>query len=113
MFSRDVQPAPSWLVSHQLGEEWDHDGKAYNSIITSYVPHSNPFGDSSHSKCLDVYVGLGILINHKIISPVSALDVSFVTRNQVLLWIREHTMKAPARGVVVVVSTSSYSLKKT
>lgn len=67
VFFTYLQPTPGWLVSHELGEEWDKNGRSYNSIRTSYVQRSLPFSDIlSRSTPLDLYVGLGIFINRDI-----------------------------------------------
>ncbi|KAJ7224898.1 hypothetical protein C8J57DRAFT_1390645 [Mycena rebaudengoi] len=100
----DTKAPPKYRVVPEPGAEWDQDNKSYSSYDIVYEAQDTPLSDEqSESHPLEVRVGMGINLRpagSKKLLP----QISFVNRNQVLIWVSDPTSKAPIRGILVLMS---------
>jgi hypothetical protein len=113
---------PRCRVHSEIGSEWDKPGKSYTSYNFTYQPQDMPLDPGRPEyHPLEVKVGMGINLR----PPVSLVklllqaivtnsekkgeqepQMSFVSRDQVLIWVLDPASKSRMRGIVVLISVS-------
>ncbi|KAJ7092537.1 hypothetical protein C8R43DRAFT_1049898 [Mycena crocata] len=102
----DNKVMPRCRVEHEIGDEWDEDRRSYTSYNITYQSQDRRLDDHREEfRPLEVKVGMGINLRPSG-SEAPLPPISFVNRNQLLLWVSDPTSKAKIRGIVVL--TSSY-----
>ncbi|KAJ7616171.1 STE like transcription factor-domain-containing protein [Mycena polygramma] len=90
----DSKVMPKCRVDHEIGDEWDEDKKSYTSYNITYQPQ-------------DVQLEAGPSEFHPLEvkgSENPLPQISFMNRNQVLIWVTDTKSKARIRGIVVLMS---------
>ncbi|KAJ7859320.1 hypothetical protein B0H14DRAFT_2746942 [Mycena olivaceomarginata] len=101
----DTKALPKYRVLSEPGDEWDKDNKSYSSYDIVYEAQDIPLGDEQpDAHPLEVKVGMGINLRPAG-SKKPLPQISFVNRNQVLIWVSDPTSKAPIRGILVLMSS--------
>ncbi|KAF8215329.1 hypothetical protein K438DRAFT_774462 [Mycena galopus ATCC 62051] len=96
---------PKCLVEHENGEEWDQDDKSYSSYNLVYQPQNFQW-DTRLPKIHPLEVGVGMGINLRpAASKKPPPQISFVNRNQVLIWVSDPSSKSRIRGIMVLMSS--------
>ncbi|KAJ7712090.1 hypothetical protein B0H16DRAFT_1703140 [Mycena metata] len=98
----DNKASPRCGVFFDPGERWNEDNKSYMSYDITTVPGKNPRTGVQHPLKVDFAMG----INLKSVKDAGLPTISFITRNQVVLWIQDPTLKAQVRGILVL--TTNY-----
>ncbi|KAJ6521456.1 hypothetical protein DFH09DRAFT_1331180 [Mycena vulgaris] len=98
----DSKAMPRSHMDHEMGEEWDEDNKSYSSYNIVYQPQDSRYS-AAKSDLLEVKVGMGINLRPTAKQPLP--QISFVNRNQVLIWVSDPTSKARRRGIVVLINS--------
>ncbi|KAJ7258642.1 hypothetical protein C8J57DRAFT_529306 [Mycena rebaudengoi] len=93
---------PRCSVKYENGDEWDKDNKSYSSYNFAYEARNIPLGGDPHPT--EVKVGMGINLRPAG-SEAPLPQISFINRNQVLIWVSDPTLKARRRGIVVMMSS--------
>ncbi|KAJ7127911.1 hypothetical protein C8R44DRAFT_779029 [Mycena epipterygia] len=101
----DSKALPRCRVDHEIGERWNKDARSYTSYNIAYQPQDMRLDvERSESHPLEVKVGMGI--NLRPSGAEAPLPrISFINRNQVLIWVADPTCKARVRGIVVLMSS--------
>ncbi|KAJ7812308.1 hypothetical protein B0H14DRAFT_3879711 [Mycena olivaceomarginata] len=101
----DSKVMPRCRVHHETGAEWDKEDKSYSSYNIAYQLQDTQLNAArSEFHPLEVKVGMGINLQPAG-SEKPLPQISFVNRNQVLIWVSDPTSKAQIRGVVVLMSS--------
>ncbi|KAJ6550840.1 hypothetical protein DFH09DRAFT_606835 [Mycena vulgaris] len=101
----DSKVMPRCRVDYEIGDEWDEDSKSYTSYNIAYQPQDLRLdADLGHLHPLEVKVGMGINLRPSG-SEKPLPKISFINRNQVLIWVSDPTSKARVRGIVVLMSS--------
>ncbi|KAJ6550838.1 hypothetical protein DFH09DRAFT_606812 [Mycena vulgaris] len=102
----DNKIMPRCRVDYETGDEWDEDSKSYTSYNIAYQPQAIQFApESVDFHPLEIKVGMGINLRPSgLEKPLP--KISFINRNQVLIWVSDPTSKARVRGIVVVMKLS-------
>ncbi|KAJ7468975.1 hypothetical protein FB451DRAFT_1478661, partial [Mycena latifolia] len=93
---------PKWTVEYAAGDDWTDNGKSYEELNVSYKA-------SDPQNPLDVEFSMGINVGHVGESESSNTElprISFISRNQTMLWIPNHSLKA--KGLGIIAHTSAY-----
>ncbi|KAJ7312227.1 hypothetical protein DFH08DRAFT_897150 [Mycena albidolilacea] len=102
----DSKVMPRCRVVSEPGDAWNEDCRSYSSYNIGYWAQDVRLSaERPEFRPLEVKVGMGINLR----PPGSKMplpQISFVNRNQVLIWVSDPTSKARIRGVIVL--TSSY-----
>ncbi|KAJ7127957.1 hypothetical protein C8R44DRAFT_779066 [Mycena epipterygia] len=100
-----INTLPRCRVNHEIGDEWDEDSRSYTSYNIAYQPQDMRLDvERSELHPLEVKVGMGI--NLRPSGAEAPLPrISFINRNQVLIWVSDPTSKARIRGIVVLMSS--------
>ncbi|KAJ7616161.1 hypothetical protein DFH06DRAFT_1145666 [Mycena polygramma] len=119
----DSKAMPKCRVDHEIGDEWDEGNKSYTSYNVTYQLQDVQLeAGPSEFHPLEVKVGMGINIDPPashiftiILSPAHCPSaqgserplpqISFINRNQVLIWVSDPKSKARIRGIVVLMSS--------
>jgi len=97
---------PRCRVEYETGDEWDEDNKSYSSYNIVYQSQDIRVGtEPVEFHPLETKVGMGINLRPAG-SKQPLPQISFINRNQLLIWVSDPTSKARMRGIVVL--TSSY-----
>ncbi|KAJ7469002.1 hypothetical protein FB451DRAFT_1255513 [Mycena latifolia] len=91
---------PKWIVDYAAGDEWtDDNGKSYEELNVSYASHGQ--------YPMEVEFSMGINVgNLEEPSNTELPKISFIIRNQTMLWIPNKSLKAKGHGIIVL--TSAY-----
>ncbi|KAJ6589589.1 hypothetical protein B0H19DRAFT_239316 [Mycena capillaripes] len=101
----DSKVMPRCRVSYETGDEWDEGHKSYSSYNIAYQPQDMRLdAERSEFHPLEVKVGMGINLRPAG-SEKPLPQISFINRNQVLIWVSDPTSKARIRGIVVMMSS--------
>ncbi|KAJ7719676.1 hypothetical protein B0H16DRAFT_1605980 [Mycena metata] len=102
----DSKVMPRCRVDYETGDEWDKGNKSYSSYNIAYQLQGMRL-DAERSELypLEVKVGMGINL-HPAGSKKPLPQMSFISRNQVLIWISDSTSKTRIRGIVVLMNAS-------
>ncbi|KAJ6564298.1 hypothetical protein B0H19DRAFT_1285671 [Mycena capillaripes] len=93
---------PTWVVGYENGGKWSRDGQSYWGQNVSFY---QPEGPTAHD--MRVEYSMGINVGDQENPENTQLPrISFVTRNQIILWVPDKSLKA--RGYGILVFTSSY-----
>ncbi|KAF8185843.1 hypothetical protein K438DRAFT_1836412 [Mycena galopus ATCC 62051] len=98
----DNKSTPRCLIFHDPGDRWNKDGKSYTSYDITTVPRKDPRTGMMHP--LKARFAMGINVHRNEENP-KLPKISFITRNQVILWISDPTMKSRVRGLLVLMTT--------
>ncbi|KAJ7136621.1 hypothetical protein C8R44DRAFT_360459 [Mycena epipterygia] len=101
----DSKSMPRCRVAHENGDDWDEDTGSYSSYNIAYQPQDMALDaerDELHP--LEVKVGMGINLQPPG-SKAPLPRISFINRNQVLIWVSDPLSKARVRGIVVLMSS--------
>ncbi|KAF8185839.1 hypothetical protein K438DRAFT_1836409 [Mycena galopus ATCC 62051] len=98
----DNKPIPKCHIIPDPGERWNKDGKSYISYDITTVPKEDPRSGIRHP--LHAQFAMGINVYCPKANP-KLPKISFVTRNQVIVWISDATMKSKVRGLLVLMTT--------
>ncbi|KAJ7614929.1 hypothetical protein FB45DRAFT_1035728 [Roridomyces roridus] len=106
----DNKAMPKCLVKWEEGEEWGDEEDAdesYSSYNISFQPREVCFSSTRNSEPLplEVKVGMGVNFRSAPSGQPPLPPVSFVNRNQVLMWISDPSSKAQIRGILVLISS--------
>ncbi|KAF7358456.1 hypothetical protein MVEN_00896100 [Mycena venus] len=103
----DDKVMPKCRVDSEPGDEWDEGDKSYSSFNIAYQLQEMPLdGERSESRPLEVKVGMGIRLRPAFqASKIPLPQISFVHRNQILIWVSDPTSKARIRGIMVLMSS--------
>ncbi|KAF8132185.1 hypothetical protein K438DRAFT_1947941 [Mycena galopus ATCC 62051] len=101
----DTKPTPKCLIFHDPGERWNKDGKSYTSYDITTVPRKDPRTGIMHP--LKARFAMGINLHRNEDNP-KLPRISFITRNQLIFWISDPTLKSRVRGVLVLMTVSRY-----
>ncbi|KAJ7616177.1 hypothetical protein DFH06DRAFT_1239340 [Mycena polygramma] len=101
----DSKIMPKCRVDYETGNERNDGNTSYSSYNIAYEPQCNQL-DAERSKVppLEVRVGMGINL-HPAGSEKPLPQISFVNRNQVLIWVVDPSLKASIRGILVLMSS--------
>ncbi|KAJ7630141.1 hypothetical protein B0H17DRAFT_542003 [Mycena rosella] len=95
---------PRYLVDYEPGDEWDGAEKSYASFNIAYESQKAQLDiEPSHSD-LQVKTGMGINLRPSGLEQILP-KISFINRNQVLIWVLDPTSKSRVRGIVVLMSS--------
>jgi hypothetical protein len=114
---------PKCRVDYEIGDRWNKANKSYSSYNIAYQTQNIRLDDErSEYRPLEVKVGMGINLDpaasvltieirgltcHRFKGSEKPLpQMSFVNRNQVLIWVSDPTSKSCIRGIVVLMSVS-------
>ncbi|KAJ7831882.1 hypothetical protein B0H13DRAFT_245728 [Mycena leptocephala] len=101
----DSKVMPRCRVNYETGDEWDEGNKSYSSYNVTYQLQDIGLDvEQSESHPLEVRVGMGINLRPPG-SEKPLPQISFVNRNQVLIWVSDPTSRARIRGIVVLMSS--------
>ncbi|KAJ7934262.1 hypothetical protein B0H13DRAFT_2305987 [Mycena leptocephala] len=107
----DNKVMPKCYMRHEIGHEWNKDNKSYSSYNMSYQAQNMRLDiEQTDDDPLEVKVGMGINLRPAG-SEKPLPQISFVNRNQVLIWIVDPTLKAPIRGIMVLLSSYIDNIK--
>ncbi|KAF8185840.1 hypothetical protein K438DRAFT_2154682 [Mycena galopus ATCC 62051] len=87
----DNKPIPKCYVIPDPGERWNKNGKSYISYDITTVPKEDPRSGIRHP--LHAQFAMGINIHCPKANP-KLPKISFITRNQVIVWISDAIMKS-------------------
>ncbi|KAJ7121110.1 hypothetical protein C8R44DRAFT_172017 [Mycena epipterygia] len=96
----DNKPTPRCHVLHEAGERWNKDGKSYTSYDITTVPTEDSMTGMKHPLKPEFAMGINILPE-----DAGLPKMSFITRNQVIIWVSDPTLKAKVRGLLVLMTT--------
>ncbi|KAJ7182423.1 hypothetical protein C8R43DRAFT_5507 [Mycena crocata] len=101
----DSKVMPRCRVDYEIGDEWDEEKQSYTSYNLAYQPQDIRLDHQrQEARPLEVKVGMGINLRPSgTEAPIP--PISFVNRNQFLIWVSDPTTKAKIRGIVVVTSS--------
>ncbi|KAJ7030828.1 hypothetical protein C8F04DRAFT_714100 [Mycena alexandri] len=97
----DNKPTPRCRIFHDPGQRWNEDGKSYTSYDITTVPGKNPTNGQQHDLEAEYAMGINLLP----VENAGLPKISFITRNQVVIWISDPTLKAKVRGLLVLMTT--------
>ncbi|KAJ6624735.1 hypothetical protein B0H10DRAFT_717281 [Mycena sp. CBHHK59/15] len=100
----DNKPMPRCTVGYVPGSRWNKDGKSYTSYDITTVPGDDPRASSGSKHPLKAEFGIGINIWESK-KDTGLPKMSFITRNQAILWISEPALKSKVRGLLVLTTT--------
>ncbi|KAJ7855007.1 hypothetical protein B0H14DRAFT_3136436 [Mycena olivaceomarginata] len=101
----DNKVMPRCRVDYETGDEWDEGKKSYSSYNIAYQLQGMRLdAERSEFYPLEVRVGMGINL-HPAGSEKPLPQISFINRNQVLIWISDPTSKTQIRGIVVLMNS--------
>ncbi|KAJ7253242.1 hypothetical protein C8J57DRAFT_1722591 [Mycena rebaudengoi] len=102
MEATDNKIMPRCRVHSEIGSEWDKPGKSYTSYNFTYQPQDMSLDPGPEYHPLEVKVGMGINLR-----PPGAQEprMSFVSRDQILIWVLDPASKSQMRGIVVLISS--------
>ncbi|KAJ7898421.1 hypothetical protein B0H13DRAFT_807012 [Mycena leptocephala] len=101
----DSKVMPRCRVEYETGDEWDEGSKSYSSYnITYQLQDIRLNAERSELHPLEVKVGMGINLRPAG-SEKPLPQISFINRNQVLIWVSDPTLKAQIRGILVLMSS--------
>ncbi|KAJ7644644.1 hypothetical protein FB45DRAFT_898380 [Roridomyces roridus] len=114
----DDRVMPKCLVKWEEGEEWGDEEDAdesYSSYNISFQPREVCFSSTRDSEPhpLAVNVGMGVNFRSAPSGQPPLPPLSFVNRNQVLMWILDPSSKAQIRGILVLISSYLDDVHKT
>ncbi|KAJ7795847.1 hypothetical protein B0H13DRAFT_745578 [Mycena leptocephala] len=101
----DSKVMPRCRMHHEIGDEWDEGSKSYSSYNIAYQMQDTQLDVESEFHPLEVKVGMGINLRPPG-SEKPLPQISFINRNQVLIWVSDPTSRARIRGIVVLMSVS-------
>ncbi|KAJ7887852.1 hypothetical protein B0H14DRAFT_3430472 [Mycena olivaceomarginata] len=118
----DSKVMPKCRVDYEIGDRWNKANKSYSSYNIAYQTQNIRLDDErSEYRPLEVKVGMGINLDpaasvltieirgltcHRFKGSEKPLpQMSFVNRNQVLIWVSDPTSKSCIRGIVVLMSS--------
>ncbi|KAJ7479068.1 hypothetical protein FB451DRAFT_1240534 [Mycena latifolia] len=102
----DSKIMPRCRVDYETGDEWDEGSKSYSSYNVAYQQQDIPL-EPQHAEFHPLQVKIGMGINLRPSGSEEPLPkLSFINRNQVLIWVADPASKARVRGIMVL--TSSY-----
>ncbi|KAJ7918397.1 hypothetical protein B0H13DRAFT_1992790 [Mycena leptocephala] len=99
-------------IMPKQGDMWDEDSKSYRSYNIAYEPQHmrlNPRRSEAHP--LEVKVGMGINLQPPG-SEKPLPQISFIHRNQILIWVPDPASKARVRGIVASMSNYLDDIRK-
>ncbi|KAJ6567954.1 hypothetical protein DFH09DRAFT_1155508 [Mycena vulgaris] len=106
--SADETPMPKCPVRYDLGKRWERDdadkiGKDFESYDVSWLPGS----DREHvAHEMQVEFGLGMNMRHdKRLYKEGLPSISFVLRNQIIVWVYDSDLRTKGRGILLLTST--------
>ncbi|KAJ7936947.1 hypothetical protein B0H13DRAFT_2649329, partial [Mycena leptocephala] len=101
----DSKVMPRCRVDCEIGEKWDKDNKSYSSYNIDYRAQDIRLdAERLEFHPLEVKVGMGINLRPAG-SEKPLPQLSFVNRNQVLIWVSDPASKSRIRGIVVLMSS--------
>ncbi|KAJ7734122.1 hypothetical protein B0H16DRAFT_156402 [Mycena metata] len=96
---------PRCRVVTEPGDAWNEDRRSYSSYNIGYWAQDVRLSaERPEFHPLEVKVGMGINLRPPG-SKMSLPQISFVNRNQVLIWVSDPMSKAQIRGVIVLTSS--------
>ncbi|KAF7350135.1 Transcriptional regulatory protein pro-1 [Mycena venus] len=102
----DNKVMPRCRVDYEPGDEWDVDDKSYSSYNIAYQRQVMQMNSEPESGPYSLEVKFGMGINLRPSGSKRPLpQISFVNRNQVLIWVSDPTSRARIRGIVVLMSS--------
>ncbi|KAJ7887830.1 hypothetical protein B0H14DRAFT_2694749 [Mycena olivaceomarginata] len=107
----DSKVMPKCRVDYEIGDEWDSSSESYSSYNISYeLQDMRLDAERAGSHPLEVRVGMGINLRPAG-SEQPLPQMSFVHRNQVLIWVSDPTSKMRIRGIMVLMSSYLDNIK--
>ncbi|KAJ6456935.1 hypothetical protein C8R45DRAFT_1033910 [Mycena sanguinolenta] len=100
----DNKVMPTSSVKHETGDAWDKDKNSYSSYNVVYQVQNPELDAQLPDNPLEVRVGMGINLRPPG-SKTPLPKISFVNRNQVLIWVSDPTSKARVRGIMVLMTS--------
>ncbi|KAJ7797487.1 hypothetical protein B0H13DRAFT_2168596 [Mycena leptocephala] len=101
----DNKVMPKCRVVPEMGDEWNEGPKSYSSYNIAYQLRDMRLdAERSESHSMKIRVGMGINLRPAG-SKKPLPQISFVNRNQVLIWVSDPTSKAQIRGIMVLMSS--------
>ncbi|KAF8210703.1 hypothetical protein K438DRAFT_96646 [Mycena galopus ATCC 62051] len=101
----DDKVMPRWSVKEEFGEEWEEDETSFSSFDVVYQPQDIRLEiEKSESHPLEVQVAMGINLRPAG-SEAPLPQISFIHRNQALIWVSDPASKAQIRGILVLMSS--------
>ncbi|KAJ6522673.1 hypothetical protein DFH09DRAFT_1191306 [Mycena vulgaris] len=101
----DSKVMPKCYVDYETGDEWDEENKSYSAYNIVYQAQDIRLDtERPEFHPLEVKVGMGINLRPSG-SEKPLPQISFVNRNQVLIWVSDPESKARIRGIVVLMSS--------
>ncbi|KAJ7679579.1 hypothetical protein B0H17DRAFT_1077745 [Mycena rosella] len=93
---------PKWTVVDSAGDEWiDTHGNSYEEVIFSYKA-SDPMEDQ-HQMEVEFSMGINVgKVDEE--KEIKLPRVSFIIRNQTILWIANKSLKTKGHGIIVLTS---------
>ncbi|KAJ7478987.1 hypothetical protein FB451DRAFT_172453 [Mycena latifolia] len=102
----DSKIMPRCRVDYEIGDEWDEGSKSYSSYNVAYQ-QQDILLEPQHAEFHPLQVKMGMGINLRPSGSEKPLPkLSFINRNQVLIWVADPASKGQVRGIMVL--TSSY-----
>ncbi|KAJ7245671.1 hypothetical protein B0H12DRAFT_783486 [Mycena haematopus] len=99
----DNKVMPRCCVDYEPGDEWDEGHKSYSSYNIAFQRQDMRLEADRPEHPLEVKVGMGINLRPSgLKQPLP--QISFVNRNQVLIWVLDPMSRAQIRGIVVLMS---------
>ncbi|KAJ7835990.1 hypothetical protein B0H13DRAFT_2107543 [Mycena leptocephala] len=102
----DNKVMPKCRVVPEMGDEWNEGPKSYSSYNIAYQLRDMRLdAERSESHSMKIRVGMGINLRPAVRLKKPLPQISFVNRNQVLIWVSDPTSKAQIRGIMVLMSS--------
>ncbi|KAJ7483907.1 hypothetical protein B0H11DRAFT_2279622 [Mycena galericulata] len=101
--SQNDRVTPKWQVKYSPGGRWSSGDNSYDGKNVVYLATDNERKENP----LDVQFSMGINFgDHENPSNNDVPAISFIIRNQTMLWVHDKSLKAKGQGMIVL--TSSY-----
>ncbi|KAJ7033547.1 hypothetical protein C8F04DRAFT_1104252 [Mycena alexandri] len=101
----DSKVMPRCRVDYEIGARWNINNKSYSSYDICYQAQDIRLDAERHEFYpLEVKVGMGINL-HPAGSEKTLPKISFIHRNQILMWVSDPISRSRIRGIVVLMSS--------
>ncbi|KAJ6545392.1 hypothetical protein B0H19DRAFT_999126, partial [Mycena capillaripes] len=93
---------PAWFVDYEDGDRWRTDEHSYWEQNVSFKQSED---DMNRQHGMDVEYSMGINVANTESGNPELPRISFITRNQTILWVPDKSLKSKGYGIIVLTST--------